>query len=80
MNLPALTYQQALLAALSGDAQKAERDLGAALDQGWLDAGALDRDIGWRRYANAPWFAAARARLRERAAAQREQVAALRMP
>lgn len=74
LDLPILTYQRALLAALSGDAAEAGRLLAAALDQGWLDASALERDPAWRRYATAPWLAAARTRIGERIAVARTAV------
>ncbi len=71
MHVPVLIYQHALLAALRGDASGAERTLAEAIAAGWLDAGALDRDPGWRPYAKTAWFNAAQQLIAQRAAVAR---------
>jgi Tfp pilus assembly protein PilF len=69
MRVPPLTYQQALLAALRGDAAAAERALTSALSEGWLDVSALQRDPGWRPYAQSAWLKSAQQKMTQRAAA-----------
>lgn len=75
MRVPVLIYQRALLAALRGDASVAEKTLGEAIAAGWLDAGALERDPGWRPYAQTAWFNAAQQQLAQRATVARATVA-----
>ncbi|MFT3792544.1 MAG: hypothetical protein QM741_16100 [Rudaea sp.] len=72
--LPFLTYRKAVLAALDGDAAQAQQLLTLALDGGWLDASALESDVAWRRYRDAAWLEAIRARIAERTAQEREKL------
>ncbi len=71
VSLPVLHYQLAQIAALQGDAEQAAKQLDQAQAAGWLDASAFDRDRVWRKYAQATWLAAARARQSERVATER---------
>ncbi|MEO5624515.1 MAG: winged helix-turn-helix domain-containing protein [Dokdonella sp.] len=75
MRVPVLIYQRALLAALRGDASVAEKTLDEAIAAGWLDAGALERDPGWRPYAKTAWFNAAQQQLAQRTAVVRATAA-----
>lgn len=73
---PAGAYQRASLAALSGDADAARRQLDDAIASGWLDAAALDRDLEWQPYAHADWMLAARSRIAGLAAVERARLPA----
>ncbi len=65
VDLPALHYQQAQVAALQGNAEQAKAELEQAQTAGWLDASAFDRDRVWREYAQSTWLIEARKRQSE---------------
>jgi len=71
VDLAAIDYLQGLRAALDGDAEQADRHLGRAIERGWLDLLALDIDLPWRAYLDAPWLQARRAQIAGRIAAER---------
>ena len=74
--VPVLTYQEALLAALGADTERARSLLGQAIEEGWLDATALRRDPAWRRYRDSDWLADLQRRIDLHVAAAAAAVAA----
>lgn len=71
VDMAAVHYLLGLRAALDGDAERADRQLGVAIERGWLDRLALDIDLPWRAYRDAPWLQARRAQIADRIAAER---------
>ncbi len=76
VDLAAVHYLLGLRAALDGDAERADHQLGVAIERGWLDQLSLDIDLPWRAYRDAPWLQARRAQIAGRIDAERQLRAA----
>lgn len=61
--MPVLEYYRAVAALLRDDVAEADAALGRAFARGWRDRIALDTDLAWAPYADAPWLRAHRATL-----------------